>query len=85
VLIEQIGHRIDGHLRAEQHHERFHHQARLLQLAGFSFKKIKYWSGFAGGSGPKTLNCSANAERKNASLKIFMGELRDRKFAELVI
>ena len=37
---------------------------RLLQLAGFSFKKIKYWSGFAGGSGPKTLNCSANAERK---------------------
>ena len=37
---------------------------RLLQLTEFSFKKIKYWSGFAGGSGSKTLNCSANAEIK---------------------
>jgi len=34
VLIEQIGHRIDGHLRAEQHHESFHHQGETAAFSG---------------------------------------------------
>jgi len=35
-------------------------QARLLQLAEFSFKTIKYWSGFADDFCSKTPKCSAN-------------------------
>ena len=34
--------------------------ARLLQLTEFSFKPIKYWSGFADDCRSKTLKCSAN-------------------------
>ena len=32
----------------------------FLQLAGSSFRAIKYWSGFAGGFCSGTLKCSAN-------------------------
>jgi hypothetical protein len=35
-------------------------QAGFLQLAGSSFRAIKYWSGFAGGFCSGTLKCSAN-------------------------
>jgi hypothetical protein len=35
--------------------------AHLLQLTEFSFKTIKYWSGFADDSRSKTQKCSANA------------------------
>jgi hypothetical protein len=35
-------------------------QTGFLQLAGSSFRAIKYWSGFAGGFCSGTLKCSAN-------------------------
>jgi hypothetical protein len=36
----------------------------LLQLTEFSFKTIKYWSGFADDCRSKTLKCSANMRIK---------------------
>ena len=36
----------------------------LLQLTEFSFKTIKYWSGFADDCRSKTLKCSANIRIK---------------------
>ena len=37
--------------------------ARLLQLAAFSFRTIKYWSGFAGDFLSPTSKCSANKSK----------------------
>src|SRR5271169_1757660 len=34
VLIDYISHGINGHLRAEQHHERFHHQGETAAFPG---------------------------------------------------
>jgi hypothetical protein len=39
-------------------------QTGFLQLAGSSFRAIKYWSGFAGDFCSGTLKCSANKALK---------------------
>src|SRR5277367_6705709 len=43
--------------------------AHLLQLTEFSFKTIKYWSGFADDCRSKTLKCSANTRIKKILIR----------------
>jgi hypothetical protein len=79
MLIEHIGHRIDGHLRAEQHHERFHHQGETAAFSGpghlhhFCRSRSKY---------SLTL-VSLGADKVQESVKFLSGEkLSVRKVVE---
>jgi hypothetical protein len=47
-------------LRLGSLHQKEKIVTRLLQLAAFSFRTIKYWSGFAGNFLSPTSKCSAN-------------------------